>query len=162
MRLVILSLLISLFILLLADYPAVYGRGFSDRSFQGDTSYNHAASFMIWIEKQVSLGSNNFVMGKLRFDQWLWKHLGRNSPITMVTMASLQRMNTVRIVIKKLKRIFFNCWWPASECAIRTWNPNHNVYGANIHGASPTTLYIERHWCSFFVVMFNETFGMDV
>ena len=43
-----------------------------DRSFQGGTIYNDAAPSLIWVENQVSLGSNDTVMGKSRFDQWLW------------------------------------------------------------------------------------------
>jgi hypothetical protein len=27
---------------------------------------------LIWVKNQVSLGSNKTVMGKSRFDQWLW------------------------------------------------------------------------------------------
>ena len=31
-----------------------------------------AASGLIWVENQVSLGANETVMGKARFEQWLW------------------------------------------------------------------------------------------
>ena len=45
-----------------------YGRESSDRGFQGGTIYNDAASSLIWVGNQVSLGSNNTVIGKSRFD----------------------------------------------------------------------------------------------
>ena len=34
--------------------------------------YNDAASGLIWVENQVSFGANKTVMGKARFEQWLW------------------------------------------------------------------------------------------
>ena len=34
--------------------------------------YNDEASGLIWVENQVSLGANETVMGKARFEQWLW------------------------------------------------------------------------------------------
>ena len=34
--------------------------------------YNDAASGLIWVENQVSLGANETVMGKARFEQWLY------------------------------------------------------------------------------------------
>ena len=49
-----------------------YGRESQDRRFQGGTIYNDAASGLIWVENQVSLGANETVMGKARFEQWLW------------------------------------------------------------------------------------------
>ena len=52
--------------------PSGYGREAPDRRFQGGTIYNDAASGLIWVENQISLGANETVMGKLRFEQWLW------------------------------------------------------------------------------------------
>ena len=52
--------------------PTGYGRESHDRCYQGGTIYNDAASGLIWVENQVSLGSNETVMGKIRFEQWLW------------------------------------------------------------------------------------------
>jgi hypothetical protein len=49
--------------------PTGYGRESSDRRFQGGTIYNDAASSLLWVENQVSLGSNETVMGKSRFEQ---------------------------------------------------------------------------------------------
>ena len=40
-----------------------------DRCFQGGTIYNDAASSLILTENKVSLGSNDTVMGKSRFEQ---------------------------------------------------------------------------------------------
>jgi hypothetical protein len=39
--------------------------------FRGGVIYNNAASSLIWVENQVSLGTNEMVMGKACFDQWL-------------------------------------------------------------------------------------------
>ncbi len=50
--------------------PKGYGPESADRRFQGGTIYNDAASGLIWVENQVSLGANETVMGK--FEQWLW------------------------------------------------------------------------------------------
>ena len=52
--------------------PSGYGREASDRRFQGGTIYNDAASGLIWVENQISLGANETVMGKSQFEQWLW------------------------------------------------------------------------------------------
>ena len=52
--------------------PTGYGRESHNWRFQGETIYNDAASSLIWVENQVSLGSNETVMGKARFEQWLW------------------------------------------------------------------------------------------
>ena len=52
--------------------PEGFGRESNDRRFQGGTIYNDAASGLIWVENQVSLGANETVMGKARFEQWLW------------------------------------------------------------------------------------------
>ena len=52
--------------------PTGYGRESSNRSFQGGTIYNDAASSLVWVENQVSLGSNETVMDKSRFEKWRW------------------------------------------------------------------------------------------
>jgi hypothetical protein len=52
--------------------PTRYGRESQDHRFQGGTIYNDAASGLIWVENQVSLGANETVMGKAHFEQWLW------------------------------------------------------------------------------------------
>ncbi len=49
-----------------------YERESQDCHFQGSTIYNDAASGMIWVENQISLGANETVMGKAHFKQWLW------------------------------------------------------------------------------------------
>jgi len=51
--------------------PTGYGLESQDRRFQGGTIYNDAASGLIWVENQVSLGANKTVMVKARFEQWL-------------------------------------------------------------------------------------------
>ncbi len=52
--------------------PTGYGRESQDCRFQGGTIFNDAASGLIWVENQVSLGANKTVMGKARFKQWLY------------------------------------------------------------------------------------------
>ena len=52
--------------------PEGYGHESADRCFQDGTIYNDAASGLIWVENQVSLGANETVMGKSCFEQWLW------------------------------------------------------------------------------------------
>ena len=53
-------------------FPTGYVRESSDRRFRGGTIYNDASSSFVWVENQVSLGSNDTVMRKSRFEQWLW------------------------------------------------------------------------------------------
>ena len=42
--------------------------------FHGGTIYNDAASGIIWVENQVSLGANETIFGKAQFEKWLWEH----------------------------------------------------------------------------------------
>jgi len=53
--------------------PTGYGREASSSRFHGGTIYNDAATGIIWVENQVSLGANETVMGKARFEEWLWE-----------------------------------------------------------------------------------------
>ena len=53
----------------LGRLPSDYGRESRDQRYQGGTIYNDAATGLIWVENQVSLWSNETVMGKLRFEQ---------------------------------------------------------------------------------------------
>jgi len=52
--------------------PEGYGHESNNRCFQGGTIYNDAASDLIWVENQVSLGANETAMDKACFEQWLW------------------------------------------------------------------------------------------
>ena len=54
--------------------PNGYGREGSSSRFNGGTIYNDASSGLIWVENQVSLGANETVMGKERFEQWMYEH----------------------------------------------------------------------------------------
>jgi len=54
--------------------PDGFGREGLSSCFNGGTIYNDAASGLIWVENQVSLGANETVMGKERFEQWLYEH----------------------------------------------------------------------------------------
>ena len=53
--------------------PSGYGREAPSSRFQGGTIYNDAATGIIWVENQASLGANETVLGKERFEQWLWE-----------------------------------------------------------------------------------------
>ena len=44
--------------------PNGYGRERRENRFHGGTIYNDAASGLIWVENQVSLGANETVLGK--------------------------------------------------------------------------------------------------
>jgi len=72
--------------------PTGYGRESQDRRFQGGTIYNDAASGLIWVENQVSLGANETVMGKARFKQWLWDQCVSEVNIIMVTIQTIMYM----------------------------------------------------------------------
>ncbi len=52
--------------------PTGYGRESQDCCFQGGTIYNDAASGLIWVKNQVSLGASKTVMGMACFKQWLY------------------------------------------------------------------------------------------
>jgi hypothetical protein len=52
--------------------PSGYGREGTNSQFNGGTIYNDAASGLIWVENQVSLGASEIIMGKERFEQWLY------------------------------------------------------------------------------------------
>jgi hypothetical protein len=52
--------------------PESYGRESKERHFQGGAIYNDAASGLIWVENQFSLGANETVMSMACFKQWLW------------------------------------------------------------------------------------------
>ena len=53
--------------------PNGYGHERRENRFHGGTIYNDAASGLIWVENQVSLGANETVLGKSRFEEWLWE-----------------------------------------------------------------------------------------
>jgi hypothetical protein len=52
--------------------PSGYGHEETNSQFNGGTIYNDAASGLIWVENQVSLGASETIMGKERFGQWLY------------------------------------------------------------------------------------------
>ena len=66
-----------------------FGRERQNNRFHGGTIYNDAASGLIWGENQVSLGANRTIIGKARFEQWLWEQQLQKSPITKVIIQSL-------------------------------------------------------------------------
>ncbi len=66
-----LCLQINLFVGLLVDFPvAMVARDAMVDFTVGQ--YNDAASGLIWVENQVSLGASETIMGKERFEQWLY------------------------------------------------------------------------------------------
>ena len=52
--------------------PTGYGRDSSDSRYQRCDIYNDADSNLIWVVNQVSLVSNETVMGKQQFEKWIW------------------------------------------------------------------------------------------
>ena len=52
--------------------PGGYDCEGSNGWFHGGTIYNDAASTLLWVKNQVSLGSSETIMGKERFEQWLY------------------------------------------------------------------------------------------
>ena len=114
MRLGILSLLISSFAQLLADYPmvmaesphifafkAVISTMLHFRVWFGLITKSHLEVTILWL---ASHGLKNSFGNKLQ----------RKSPITMTTMACLQWMNTSRILMPKGRLRVFRILWPAS------------------------------------------------
>lgn len=70
-----------------------YGREGSDNRYHGGTIFNDAASGIIWVECQVSLGAGETIMAKVRFEEWLWnqaaaeiKHLHSDNGIFTADM----------------------------------------------------------------------------
>ena len=53
-------------------FSSVYGREYSDCSFQGVTIYTNVALGLICVKNQVSLCGNDTVMGKSLFEKWFW------------------------------------------------------------------------------------------
>ena len=53
--------------------PTGYGHKCHQNSFHGGIFYNDAASGLIWVENQVSLTANETVLGRLRYEEWLWE-----------------------------------------------------------------------------------------
>ena len=51
--------------------PSGFGRERHNNRFHVGTIYNDAASGLIWVENQVSLGANKTIVGKAQFEQWL-------------------------------------------------------------------------------------------
>ena len=78
--------------------PDGYGREGGKDRFNGGTIYNDATSGLIWVENQVSLGANETVMGKERFEQWM---LCQCLSISMGTTVFSHLKNIVRIVPRR-------------------------------------------------------------
>ena len=53
--------------------PTGYGREGAANRYHGGTIFNDAASGVIWVENQVSLGAGETIQSKTRFEEWLWE-----------------------------------------------------------------------------------------
>ena len=53
--------------------PSGFGQERHHNRFHGSTIYNDTASGLIWVENKVSFGSNETVLAKSLFEQWLWE-----------------------------------------------------------------------------------------
>ena len=53
--------------------PSGYGRESNVNMFHGGTIFRDAASKIIHIENQVSLGAGETLAYKVSFEQWLWE-----------------------------------------------------------------------------------------
>ncbi len=69
--------------------PSGYGCESCNGRFHGGTIYNDAASGLIWVDNQVSLGACETIMGKECVEQWLYdiacievKHFHGNNGIS--------------------------------------------------------------------------------
>ena len=52
--------------------PTGYGQEGPDSTYHGGTIFNDAASGIIHVENQVSMGTGETIASKLRFEQWLY------------------------------------------------------------------------------------------
>ena len=94
--------------------PSGYGKEFTISSFQVGTTYIDSASIVIWIENQVSLGYGETIMGKLKFEEWLWnqaadeiKHLhGDNGIFTSDIFKKIARRN---FTLRVFNKYYLNC-----------------------------------------------------
>jgi hypothetical protein len=50
-----------------------YGREAKNDCYHGGTIFNDAGTGVIWVENQVSLGVGETVLGKQKFEEWLWE-----------------------------------------------------------------------------------------
>ena len=62
--------------------------------FHGGTLFQDAATVIIWVVCQVSLGAGETVMGKIWFEEWLWETLGYGKVLRKVH--SLHVMHNIR------------------------------------------------------------------
>ena len=53
--------------------PTGYGRERPENRYHGGTIFNDAATGIIWVENQISLGAGETIMSKHSFEQWLYE-----------------------------------------------------------------------------------------
>ncbi len=86
------------------DVCTGYGRESQDCHFQGGTIFNDAASGLIWVENQVSLGANKTFMGKACFKQCFMTNVSVKSSTIMVIMVSSLRRN-FGVTVKRSNKV---------------------------------------------------------
>eukprot|EP00956_Cyclotella_meneghiniana_P037258 scaffold136161_cov36-Cyclotella_meneghiniana.AAC.3 len=80
--------------------PSGFGNEGVLNSFHGGTIFVDAATGIVWVENQVSLGGGETVMAKIRFEEWLWEHkLVLKSPICIAIMVCSLQMPSGRTVL---------------------------------------------------------------
>ena len=104
-RLGILSLLVSLFVILLADWLLVMEESPQTNTFK--TVQNTIIQIQVWfvLRTKYHLESTRLWWSSKGSSNEFWNNLVWKSTITMEKMASLLRVNTVRIVTTKGKLI---------------------------------------------------------
>ena len=73
--------------------------------FHGGIIFKDAATGIIWIENLVSLGANETVMAKIKFEEWLWdistvelKHL--HSDKVFSQQKNLEKIAKIKVNLK--------------------------------------------------------------
>ncbi len=84
--------------------PTRYGCEWQDCRFQGSTIFNDAASGLIWVENQVSIGANKMVMGKAVSSSGFMTNVSVKLSTIMVIMVSSPR-RSFGITVRRNKKV---------------------------------------------------------
>ena len=141
-RLSILSLLISLFVILLENYLLVMTEIPQTGDFKAVLSTMTQLQVWFGLRNKYHLEAKKLWWVSYYSSNGFRNNIRRKFPITMATTEYLNWMKTVKIVTTKVKLRVLRSWCPASECMSITCNPHHNIYVTYIHGAQLTTLDI--------------------
>ncbi len=90
--------------------PSDYGRESHNGRFHGGTICNDAASGLIWVENQVSLGASETITGKERFEQWLYNIACIEVKQIMAIMVFSHRRSTTWSVPRRSSRNHSQVW----------------------------------------------------